>query len=123
MRILANENVPAPVVAALRQRAHDVMSVKDEMRGASDREILARAQAEGRIVVTCDRDFGELAFRFGLPAACGVVLLRLSGSSPLTDNTRALAALDSRTDWAGHFAVVTGDRIRMRPLPALAARD
>jgi predicted nuclease of predicted toxin-antitoxin system len=123
MRFLANENVPAAVVAALRQRAHDVMSVKDGMRGASDREILTRAQAEGRIVVTCDRDFGELAFRFGLPAACGVVLLRLSGSSPLADNTRALAALESRTDWAGHFAVVTADRIRMRPLPALAARE
>jgi predicted nuclease of predicted toxin-antitoxin system len=123
MKILANENVPAPVVAALRQRAHDVLSVKDGMRGAPDREILARAQAEGRIVVTCDRDFGELAFRFGLPAGCGVVLLRLSGSNPLTDNTRVLAALDSRTDWAGHFAVVTDDRIRMRPLPALASRD
>ncbi len=102
MRVLANENIPGPVVTALRQRGHDVLSVKDGMRGASDREILARAQRESRVVVTCDRDFGELAVRFGLPATCGVVLFRLSGSSPEVDNSRALAALDSRTDWVGH---------------------
>lgn len=123
MRILANENVPAPVVVALRQRARDVMSVKDGMRGASDREILARAQAEGRIVVTCDRDFGEACV--SVRPASGVRRRAPTplGLEPLADNTRAVAALDSRADWAGHFAVVTGDRIRMRPLAALAARE
>ena len=35
----------------------------------------------------------------------------------LVNNQRILEALESRSDWAGHFSVVTGDRIRMRPLP------
>jgi predicted nuclease of predicted toxin-antitoxin system len=81
---------------------------------------LARAQAEGRLLVTFDKDFGELAWRLKLPADCGVVLFRLTGASPAEDNARALAALTSRSDWAGHFAIVQDDRIRLRVLPRVA---
>jgi len=116
MRILANENIPGPVVAALRERGHDVVAVKESMRGALDRAILERARAEARLVVTFDKDFGELAVRFGLAPSTGVILLRLAGSTPDADNARAVAAITSREDWAGHFAVVTDDRIRLRPL-------
>jgi predicted nuclease of predicted toxin-antitoxin system len=91
------------------------------MRSQPDDVILARAQAEQRIVVTHDKDFGELSFRSQLPATCGVILLRLTGSDPDADNRRFLGALESRGDWAGHFSVVTDDRIRMRPLPSVPA--
>lgn len=116
MNILANENVGGPVVETLRERGHDVVWVKETMRGARDEEVLARAQSEQRLVVTLDKDFGELAFRIGLPAACGIVLFGLSGQTPETDNARLIAALESRSDWAGHFATVTDTRIRIRPL-------
>lgn len=117
MRFLANENITRTVIAQLRQRGHDVLSVKQSMRSESNETILARAQAEERIVLTHDKDFGELAFRYQLPAGCGVILLRLAGSSRDADNRRALEALQSRDDWVGHFSVITDDRIRMRPLP------
>lgn len=117
MRILANENFPGPVVRTLRQRGDDVTWVKEDQPGATDEEVLARAQAERRLLVTFDKDFGELACRVALPADCGVILFRLGGASPHEDNARVLAALTSRTDWAGHFAVVQDDRIRLRPLP------
>ena len=94
------------------------MSVKETMRGAADPEVLARAQEEGRLVVTFDKDFGELAYRFGLPAASGVILFRLSGSSPEIDNARVLSALETGIDWTGSFSVVSDDRIRVRPLPS-----
>jgi predicted nuclease of predicted toxin-antitoxin system len=71
MRILANENMAGSVVLALRDRGHDVLAAKESMRGEEDATILARAQAESRLVVTQDKDFGELAFRSGLPAQCG----------------------------------------------------
>jgi predicted nuclease of predicted toxin-antitoxin system len=93
-----------------------VLSVKESLRGEKDPAILVRAQAERRLVVTHDKDFGELTFRAGLSAECGVILLRLSGDDPDEDNNRALQAIESRSDWAGHFSVVTDDRIRMRPL-------
>jgi predicted nuclease of predicted toxin-antitoxin system len=83
MRILADENFPEAAVEALRHAGHDVRWVRTEAPGISDREVLARAQADTRIVVTFDKDFGELAFRFGLPADCGVILFRVGLSSPL----------------------------------------
>ena len=126
MRIIANENVGGPVVETLRESGHDVVWVKETMRGARDEEVLARAQSERRLVVTLDKDFGELAFRIGLPAACGIVLFRLSGQTPEPDNAQMVAALESRSDWAGHFATVTDTRIRLRPLdpgPARTRKD
>jgi predicted nuclease of predicted toxin-antitoxin system len=86
------------------------------MRGAEDELILARAQTESRIVLTNDKDFGELAFRRRLPAACGVILLRLAGANPESTNRRILEALDARTDWVGHFALITNRQIKLRPI-------
>ena len=117
MRIIANENVSATVISELRRRGHDVVSVKESMRSAPDHAVLKRASEEARLVITHDKDFGVLAFQWGLPAASGVVLFRLSGDSPDADNERILSILEQRTDWAGRFCVVTDDRIRVRQLP------
>ena len=117
MRCIVNENVAGTVVRSLRERGHDVLSITESLRGAADAAILDRARAERRVVVTHDKDFGELAFRSGLPAMSGVVLLRLSGANPQTDNRRVLEVLESRDDWTDQFAVVTDDRVRIRPLP------
>jgi predicted nuclease of predicted toxin-antitoxin system len=117
LRLLANENFPGPVLRELRRRGHDVVSVKETMRGSEDRAVLARAQEESRLVVTFDKDFGELAYRFGLPASSGVILFRLSGSNSEIDNRRAIAALETEIEWSGSFSVVMDDRIRVRPLP------
>jgi predicted nuclease of predicted toxin-antitoxin system len=121
LRLLVNENVTGTVIDELRRRGHDVMSVKESMRSEQDEVILARAQAEMRLVVTHDKDFGELAFRSKLPSLCGIILFRLAGSDPDTDNRRIIEVLESRTNWEGHFSVVTDDRVRMRPLPVAPA--
>jgi predicted nuclease of predicted toxin-antitoxin system len=118
VRILANENVAQPVISELRRRGHDVVWILEESPGSDDRAVLARAQRDGRIVLTNDKDFGELAFAHRLPATSGILLLRTRGSSPEVDNQRAVAALESRSDWAGQFAIIEDDRIRTRPLPA-----
>lgn len=117
MRFLTNENVAASVVARLREAGHDVLSAKESMRGRPDRDILATAVAETRILVTFDKDFGELAFRSALPMACGVVLFRMTGRGRNQDVQRVSDVLRSRNDWAGSFWTVTEDRIRRRPLP------
>lgn len=117
MRILANENLPRPVVTALRDAGHDVVWVRESMPGAADSEVLAVAQTGHRVVLTADLDFGELAFRSGLPAQCGVVLIRLDWNDPAADNLAIVTAVASKSDWSGVFAVVERDRIRVRPLP------
>ncbi len=116
MLFLANENVAKTIVEGLRKNGHDVLSAKESMRGQPDDIILSRAQAEKRIVLTHDKDFGELAIRLGLPAESGVILIRLSGTDKDTACQRTIEAIESRSDWQGKFSVVTGNRIRMRLL-------
>jgi predicted nuclease of predicted toxin-antitoxin system len=81
MKLLANENFPRLAVEALRDAGHDVLWARTDMGGAADDVILERAQDENRLVVTFDKDFGELAFRWGLPSSCGVILFRLRTQS------------------------------------------
>jgi hypothetical protein len=76
------------------------------------------ARFKGRVVVTFDKDFGELAFRRGLAASVGVVLFRITLTSPEHAVRAAVAAFASRADWTGQFAVVEDDRIRLRALPS-----
>lgn len=118
MRILANENFPGDAVAALRQRGHDVAWVRTDAPGSNDVEVLERAQRENRVVVTFDKDFGELAFRSDRATLSGIILFRIAAPSSAYVARAAVAALESRTDWAGYFAVVEDHRIRMTPLPA-----
>jgi predicted nuclease of predicted toxin-antitoxin system len=116
-RMLANENVPADVVTALKADGHDVSWMRDVGPGTLDDRVLALALSEGRIVLTFDKDFGELAFNAELPASCGIVLFRLRANSSAALAALVVAALRTRFDWAGQFAVVEPGRIRMRPLP------
>lgn len=117
MKLLANENFPLLVVEAIRAAGHDVLWARTDMAGAADDVILQRAQAEERLVVTFDKDFGELAFRWGLPATCGVALFRLRMQTPDSLPIRILEAFATCSEWVGHFVVVEDSRIRVRPLP------
>ena len=122
-RLLADENVPGPAVTALREYGHDVVWMHEEALGTPDPEVLARAQLERRVVVTFDKDFGELAFRLGAAAAFGVVLFRISAESPESVARAAVGAFAERTDWSGTFVVVEDGRIRIRSIPNHPARD
>jgi predicted nuclease of predicted toxin-antitoxin system len=63
MNFLADENFPVPSVTLLRSNGHDVASIREDSRGASDEAVLRRAVIERRILLTLDRDYGELIFR------------------------------------------------------------
>jgi predicted nuclease of predicted toxin-antitoxin system len=116
MRFLANENFPGAAVAALEAAGHDIVWVRTVAPGTTDPEMLAWASRDERILLTFDKDFGELAKGSALPPACGVVLLRMPMPRP-GDVGRQLAGLImSRDDWAGHFSVVEPGRVRMRAL-------
>ncbi|MDX1417324.1 MAG: DUF5615 family PIN-like protein [Candidatus Promineifilaceae bacterium] len=91
--------------------------MRTDAPGSAEPDVLTRAQEENRILITFDKDFGELAFHSSLPAHCGVVLFRISMSSPEYVARVALPALEKQADWSGHFSVVEDKRIRMTPLP------
>jgi predicted nuclease of predicted toxin-antitoxin system len=119
LRILANENIPGQAISALKEHGHDIVWTRLSAPGSPDEAVLARAQAENRVIITFDKDFGELAFKRTLPSACGVILFRISTPNPDQTALRIVAILQSRADWSGYFSVVENDRVRMTPLPIL----
>jgi predicted nuclease of predicted toxin-antitoxin system len=117
MRFLTNENFPLDGVEAIRNFGHDIAWIRTEAPGSPDPIVLQRAVNESRVLLTFDKDFGELAFQHGLPATCGIVLFRLQASSSKALANMITAALQSRTDWTGQFSVIEPGQIRMRALP------
>jgi predicted nuclease of predicted toxin-antitoxin system len=116
MKILADENLDGPLVAWLRSIGHDVLWAAETAPGESDERLADQALEEERVLITSDRDFGELVFRHGIRLP-GVVLLRIRAGSAAS----LLAAF--RDQWpvvegkvAGHFVVVGRGRLRLRPL-------
>jgi predicted nuclease of predicted toxin-antitoxin system len=62
-RFLANENVPFAAVDAARRGGHDLVWIRDLLPGASDQDVLRVSLAQQRILVTFDKNFGNLVFR------------------------------------------------------------
>jgi len=116
MKFLANENMAGDAIIALREKGHDVAWIRTDAPGSKDEDVLARAMAEQRILITFDKDFGELAFRSRLPATCGIVLFRIPAPSSSVVANAVVAAIESRSDWTGHFSVIEENKIRMRKL-------
>jgi predicted nuclease of predicted toxin-antitoxin system len=70
MRFLADENFPGDAVTALRTSGQDVLWIRTDAPGITDQDVLARSLKDARVLLTFDKDFGELAWRSGLPASC-----------------------------------------------------
>ncbi len=76
MRFYADENVDYPVIQRLRTHGHEVKAVSETEPALADEEVLERANAAEAILITIDKDFGELVYRSSLSSK-GVILLRL----------------------------------------------
>ncbi len=118
MDFLANENFPLGSIHLLRDAKHDVASVIEDAPGAKDREVLTRAQEEKRIVLTFDRDYGELLYRQGLSAPPGIVYFRFDPATPVEPAEMLLGLLKmEEVSLIGRFTAVERTRIRQRSLP------
>ena len=76
MRFLADESCDQRVVVALRAAGHDVQSIAETTPGSADPDVLALAVRTGRILLTEDRDFGQLVFSARTRPAMGVLYIR-----------------------------------------------
>ena len=113
MQFLVDECVGPSVVRWLRESNHDVASAYEDCRGWEDERILEKAYSEGRILVTMDKDFGEMVFRKRLPH-CGIILLRGAYCSPSKKISMMKKVLFfSESDLCGRFVVVTESAIRI----------
>ncbi|HVF59333.1 MAG TPA: DUF5615 family PIN-like protein [Thermoanaerobaculia bacterium] len=80
MNLVADESVDRPIVERLRHDGHDVVYIAELAPSIADQEVLRQADGRGALLVTADKDFGELIFRRRLVHS-GVVLIRLAGLS------------------------------------------
>lgn len=122
MRILADESVDGEIVRALRAAGYEVDYAAELDPGASDETVLRRAKTARAVLVTADKDFGELVFR-QRRASSGVVLVRLAGLSQARKAAIVVGAFERHgAKMSGAFSVVTGSSIRVRSARGTSAR-
>lgn len=114
MKFIVDESTGVSVVRYLRSQGYDVLAVAESLLQADDAAIVERAAREDRILITNDKDFGELVFRVGHTHA-GVLLLRLRDESPANRIRVVKAMLESHADHlVGRFVVATESGVRIR---------
>jgi predicted nuclease of predicted toxin-antitoxin system len=117
MRFVADENVSRLVIERLRAGGFDVLSITETRSGAPDRDVLQAADAEDCILLTEDRDFGELVIRQRLDVR-GVILLELDRLSNAAEADAVAEVVSAHSDkLVGNLVVIEPGRIRVRPLP------
>ncbi|MBE9007199.1 DUF5615 family PIN-like protein [Fortiea sp. LEGE XX443] len=118
MRFLANENIPMMSVIRLRDAGYDVAYGSEDAPGAEDSLVLERAVREERIILTFDRDYGELIYRLRMPVPKGVVYFRFFPATPEEPAQLLLDLLNvTRLVLEGYFTVFERTQLRQRPLP------
>jgi predicted nuclease of predicted toxin-antitoxin system len=117
MRFLADENVSGVSVQRLREAGLDVEAIGEISPSVVDESVLAHAHANGQILITFDRDFGELVYRRGAARPSGIIYLRIPQVEP-NSAARAVLELLRIPDLVveGWFTVVDLDKVRQRPL-------
>ena len=116
MKFLADESVDRQIVDRLRKDGHPVRYVAEMEPGVSDDIVLDLAYQETDLLLTADKDFGELVFRQGR-LACGILLVRLAGLSPAGKaELVASAVTQHQGELPGAFAVLTPRSFRVRRL-------
>jgi predicted nuclease of predicted toxin-antitoxin system len=115
MNLLADEGVDRQIVVRLRQTGHKVFYIAEMDCGVTDDIVLEQANQHGALLVTADKDFGELVFRLGR-LNNGVILLRLAGLSPEKKADVVMSVLrDHAAQMQCAFSVISPGAVRIRP--------
>lgn len=116
MRIKVDENIGRSGVELLRSAGHDVMTVREQsLSGAADETIFRVCAAENRVLVTLDRDFGQV-LRFPPSQTAGIVVLEVGGPASLPllrSRLQSFMALAETRDVSGELWIVEPGRVRV----------
>jgi predicted nuclease of predicted toxin-antitoxin system len=114
VKIVADESVDRQIVDRLRSVGHEVLSIAELDSGIDDDAVLSRSHQASAVLVTADKDFGELVFRQRRHHS-GVMLIRLAGLKAESKAELVAAAFDKHADALGlGFAVLTRRALRLR---------
>lgn len=113
--LLADENVDQQIVALLRKNGYDVVYVAELDPGINDDSVLAHANERNALLLTADKDFGELVYQQHRLTE-GVILYRVAGFSP---EKKAELIINAIQKYAGQlsqaFTVLSPGKVRIRP--------
>ncbi len=110
MKLVADESVDRQIVYHLRNDGHDVWYVAEEMPSVDDERVLLTARQQAAVLVTADKDFGELVYRLR-QATAGVILIRLAGITPEDKANLTAKAINEHGNEMLHSFSVIGRRI------------
>lgn len=113
MKLVADEGIEKSIVERLRRDGHNVIYVAELAPGLSDEAVLVLASGEKALLLTADKDFGDLVFRQG-KASAGVLLVRLAGmESSGKPDVVSWALRGHGPAMAGAFSVLSSDAVRI----------
>lgn len=116
MNFVADESVDFPIVQRLRQDGHQVWYVAEMAPSISDDVVLETANREAALLITADKDFGEMIFRLRRFSA-GIILVRLTGVSPSRKASIVAITLKQHLEeLVGNFSVISPGSFRTRLL-------
>lgn len=110
--IVADESVDFRVVAKLRDTNFTVFSIAESKSSITDEEVLAIAVSKNALLITEDKDFGELVFRFQLKHR-GILLLRLT-EKPRSINAVVKIVAERYSDMLNKFSVFDDNKLRIK---------
>ena len=112
--LLADENQHPLVVSRLRTQGHCVEWILETSPGAQDVDILRRPNIAAKVLLTYDRDFGDLIFNQGYPAPLVILYTRMNRARPAEIADRLIAVLEAGVA-PGHIHAILPDGLRSRP--------
>lgn len=112
MKFLADESCDFIVVRVLRKAGYDVQAISEISPALDDDKVIEMAIREERVLLTEDKDFGQLAMAHS-ESHFGVILLRFPASARTSIPVIALEFISHQKDLRGSFVVVQPGRIRI----------
>lgn len=112
---LANENFPRPGTILLREHGHTIHSIQEDTPGISDEEVISIASQNNLVILTFDRDYGELIFKYAIHNPPAVIYFREKGNTPLFAGQTLLKLLsEAALQFEKAFTVIEETNIRQR---------
>lgn len=116
MKLLANENIPISSSELLREKGYDILHIGIVHPSITDEAVMELASKENRIILTFDRDYGNLVFRDGFSPP-GVIYLRMQDYSPHFPGEFLHGLFQSGIyTFVGQFTVANENHIRQRKI-------
>lgn len=111
---LADESVDFRIVTSLRDEGYHIEAILEMTPSISDERVLNIANELEAILLTEDKDFGDLTYRLDKPNH-GIILIRMSGIPIQEKTNKIIKVLKEHLDELAHsFTVISSDKVRIK---------